>query len=207
MNNKQTEDNDSGSGSGLLIFSCIVLILGAIFVNYKYLNIRWWYFTGIILAGLLLFSVFANLVIRYFKKKKATDDSFIFPEELANKMKNISIGVQYEAAILSIAFIMTGMTLFSIYFVFYLDFTWGYKVFYVFNYACGFVLMGSMLLTNYQQYVYWKQSMTQIIGVDPMSQITEVVKEKAEAKAEARANAKSLYDSKLKGGIETKENG
>jgi cellulose synthase/poly-beta-1,6-N-acetylglucosamine synthase-like glycosyltransferase len=97
--------------------------------------------------------------VKYRKKKKGiVDNDFIFPESMAKPMKTLDIGIQYEASIISIAFLMVGILFFAIYVFFFAPYTWIMKGFVVFNSLCGLVLMGSMLITNYQQLITYRES-------------------------------------------------
>lgn len=141
-----------------LIFVVILYI-----VNYTWLKINIWEFTGIVLGILVILVVGINLIVKIKNRKGKTDDDFIFPTRVANTMKVIDIATQYEASILSIFCLMIGILLFVIYVVFIAEYNWIMKLFISFNSICGLVLIGSMLVTNYQQLMAHKES-TKMLG-------------------------------------------
>jgi Ca2+/Na+ antiporter len=133
-----------------------VIVLYAL--NYFWLKIGIWTYTGIVLGILLVLVVAINIFIKIKNRKGKTDDDFIFSPKIANTMKAVSIETQYEASILSIFCLMVGMLLFVIYVIFIAPYNWIMKVFIAFNSICGIVLIGSMLVTNYQQLMAHKES-------------------------------------------------
>jgi len=159
-----------------ILTGLIILVLLYV-ANYFWLKLTAFKFTGILLGVLLFGGVAANFLFKYIDRHKKQqllakgykptkpEDSFIFPRKIAKKMKGVDIGIQYESTVLAIAFLIVGMIAFSIYFVFFTDFNWAIKGIYIFNSICGVVLMTSMLITNYQQYVYYKQSISQILQI------------------------------------------
>ena len=141
-----------------------LLFVVALYVaNYAWLKINVWAFTGIVLGLLLVLVVAINIVVKIKDRKKDKSDSFIFPDKVANTMKVIDIATQYEASILSIFCLMIGILLFVIYVIFLAPYNWITKAFVAFNSICGLFLMGSMLITNYQQLVAHKES-TRMLG-------------------------------------------
>jgi hypothetical protein len=120
-------------------------------------------FTGIVLLSLIILIIVINFIIKYRNKKKGvTNNDFMFSPEVARTMRVIDIGIQYESTIVALSFLMTGMLLFTIYIIFFAPYTLIMKFFVVFNSLCGFVLMGSMLVTAYQQFVSYKESTSAI---------------------------------------------
>lgn len=153
------------------LFFIVVLYV----LNYTWLKISVWTFTGIVLALLLVLVVAINVVIKIKNRKGKTDeDAFIFPTKVANTMKVIDIATQYEASILSIFSLIIGIILFGIYVVFFAPYNLITKIFVVFNSVCAVLLMGSMLVTNYQQLVSHKES-TRMLGELANQFGTEVV--------------------------------
>jgi hypothetical protein len=68
------------------------------------------------------------------------------------------MSIQYEASILSLFCLIIGMMLFTIYVIFIAPYTWFMKIFIALNTFFGIGLMGSMLVTNYQQFISYKES-------------------------------------------------
>lgn len=133
-------------------------VIGLYLSNAIWFEIGLWTFTGIVLGLLLVMIIVINIFIKIKNRKGKTDDNFIFSEKTAEIMKAIDISTQYEASILSLFCLIMGMLLFIIYVVFIAPYTWVMKIFISFNTICGIVLMGSMLVTNYQQFVSHKES-------------------------------------------------
>lgn len=137
----------------------ILFIVALYIINYLFLDMNIFTFTGIVLILLVFLIITINFYVKYQNKKKGvTNDDFIFSEKVASKMKNIDPSIQYESSLISIAFLITGMILFCIYTIFFTDYAWLMKFFIIFNSLCGIVLMGSMLVTNYQQFISYKES-------------------------------------------------
>jgi hypothetical protein len=138
----------------------LIFVIGLYAINYFWLKISIWTYTGIVLGILLVLVVTINIFIKIKnrKGKTKTDDDFIFPTKVANTMKAIDISIQYESSILSLFCLMMGMLLFVIYVIFIAPYNLITKIFIVFNTICGLGLMGSMLVTNYQQFVAHKES-------------------------------------------------
>jgi hypothetical protein len=141
------------------LFFVIILYI----INYTWLKINVWAFTGIVLGLLLVLIVAINIVVKLRDRKKDKSDDFIFSSKVANTMKAIDIATQYEASILSLFCLMIGILLFVIYVIFLAPYNLITKIFIAFNSICGVVLMGSMLVTNYQQLMAHKES-TKMLG-------------------------------------------
>jgi uncharacterized membrane protein len=141
----------------------LIFVIGLYALNYFWLKINIWTYTGIVLGILLVLVVAINIVIKIKNRKGKTDDNFIFPTKVANTMKAIDIVTQYESSILSLFCLIVGMLLFIIYIVFIMPYSWILKAFIIFNTVFGIILMGSMLVTNYQQLMSYKES-TKVLG-------------------------------------------
>lgn len=142
----------------------LIFVVALYIVNYTWLKINVWVFTGIALGLLLILVIAINIVIKIKDRKKGKNpDDFIFPTKVANTMKVIDIATQYEASILSIFCLMVGILLFVIYVTFIAPYNLITKIFIDFNSICGIALMGSMLVTNYQQLTAHKES-TRVLG-------------------------------------------
>jgi len=136
----------------------LLFIIALYAVNYFWLKINLWNYTGIVLGILVTLVVVINIVVKIKNRKGKTDDNFIFSEKTAEIIKAIDMSTQYEASTLSFFCLMMGMILFTIYNIFIAPYTWFIKVFISLNTIFGAGLMGSMLVTNYQQFISYKES-------------------------------------------------
>jgi len=89
-------------------------------------------------------------------------NTYIFPSKLAKMMNKVDLRVQLEASMLSLTFLMVGMILYSIYLAIYGGMNIWMKVFIIFNSICGMILMSTYLITNFQQYKNFMDTM----GID-----------------------------------------
>ena len=136
----------------------LIFVIALYTLNYFWLKIGMWEFTGIVLLLLIILIVGINVFVKIKNRKKKDSDDFIFPSAVANTMRTIDISIQYESSLLALFALMFGMLLFVIYVIFLAPYNIITKVFIVFNSICGMVLMGSMLITNYQQYMSHRES-------------------------------------------------
>jgi len=141
----------------------LLFVIALYVLNYLWLEINIWTYTGIVLGVLLVLVVAINIVIKLKNRKKKDNDDFIFPTKVAETMKTIDIATQYEASILSLSCLIIGMLLFIIYVLFIAPYSWIMKIFIAFNTICGIGLMASMLVTNYQQLMAHRES-TKMLG-------------------------------------------
>ena len=81
---------------------------------------------------------------------------YIFPDKLAKVMGGISQRTQFEASMLSMVFILAGLIGFTIY-IWFTSNSLVFKIMWSVNAAAGFVLIGSYLITAYQQYFSFMQ--------------------------------------------------
>lgn len=77
---------------------------------------------------------------------------YIFPNPMAKMMKNVDMKTQYESSLMSMALLLIGMILMSVYTMIYVDQGMVFKVLIVINLIAGFVFMFSFMITTYQQY-------------------------------------------------------
>ncbi len=96
-------------------------------------------------------------------KKDKEKHSYCFPDIMAKVMKKVDDRTQMEASLLSMSFLLVGMITLSVYLVVWGDFSWWFKGMTIFNTLCGFIFLSSYLVTVYQQYVNYMESM-EIIG-------------------------------------------
>lgn len=100
-------------------------------------------------------------------------NKYIFPSKVAEAMKKVDLRTQLEASMLSTSLLVLGMFLYGVYLVIYGGMTWGQKAIIIFNLLCGIVLMGSSLITSYQQYYTFLDT----VGIDTAKE-KELVKKK-----------------------------
>ena len=94
--------------------------------------------------------------------RQKEEHSYIFPKKMARIMAVIDQRTQYESALLSMTFIMIGMLALTIYMDFFTAQTLLFKIMFTFNIVCGFFLMGSFLITQFQSYIQFMQVMDEI---------------------------------------------
>lgn len=140
----------------------VVVTICAVILNVTTLKIGWSSFVGALLLALLFFGVVGNLIYKLILKKKGikgpVENAFIFPNKLADKMKKVDLGIQYESSVVSISFLLVGIIAMDIYLVFFYSLSLPMKIFMAFNGICGVALMSSMLVTYYQQLVAYRES-------------------------------------------------
>ena len=136
----------------------LLFIITLYVVNYFWLKINLWTYTGMVLGILVILVVAINIFIKIKNRKGKTDENFIFSENTANIIKAVDMSTQYEASILSLFCLIIGMVLFMIYVIFIAPYTLFFKIFISLNTLFGVGLMGSMLVTNYQQFISYKES-------------------------------------------------
>jgi Na+-transporting methylmalonyl-CoA/oxaloacetate decarboxylase gamma subunit len=136
----------------------LLFIIGLYVLNYFWLKINLWTYTGMVLGILVILVVAINIIIKIKNRKGKTDENFIFSEKTANIIKAVDMSTQYEASILSLFCLIIGMVLFMIYVIFIAPYTLFFKIFISLNTLFGIGLMGSMLVTNYQQFISYKES-------------------------------------------------
>jgi hypothetical protein len=102
----------------------------------------------------------------------ADKNTYIFPKGLAKRMAIAPMQMQLEAGMLSTSLLMLGMLFMMIYMGFFMEQSLIFKIGVVFNLICGFVLMGSQVVTMFQQYQYHLETM----GIDTGEQKKEIKK-------------------------------
>lgn len=140
----------------------VIALVAILFIfNYFALGINIYYFTGIVLALFLVGAIVINFLKKYIQKKKGIkgeENAFIFPDKLAKKMKSVDVGIQLESTVISTSFLIIGMIAFAIYTLFFYEAGTVLKIFILFNTLCGIGLLGSMVITNFQQLVSYRES-------------------------------------------------
>lgn len=87
--------------------------------------------------------------------------NYVFPSKIAYAMKHISQRTIYEAGMLSMIFIMIGLIFMLIYIPFFTNSSLALKIGTAVNCLAGFVLLGSWLTNQFQQY----QSYLMVMGI------------------------------------------
>jgi len=130
-------------------------------------------------------------------------NTYIFPSKLAKMMNKVDLRVQLEASMLSLTFLMVGMILYSIYLAIYGGMNIWMKVFIIFNSICGMVLMSTYLITNFQQYKNFMDTM----GIDSEHEkkkikergnIIQRIKQAHAERIERKVQAKMIEQKELK---------
>jgi hypothetical protein len=85
-------------------------------------------------------------------KSQKIDNRYIFPNFLADAMSKVDFRTQNESALLSQTLLIIGMILMALYMVMYSGQTLYFKVLLVINLVCGIIFISSYLVTTYQQY-------------------------------------------------------
>jgi len=93
-------------------------------------------------------------------EQRKTKGNYIFGKGAGKTMNKISPRTQYEAAMMSMVFIMFGLIATAIYLPF-TGISLFLKIFIPFNSLCGLVLLSSFLVTTFQQY----QSYLAVMGI------------------------------------------
>ena len=84
---------------------------------------------------------------------------YVFPEKMARMMASIDFRTQMEAGMMSQFLLLMGLTLMMFFMLFFQPGSWWYKGLIIFNMACGWLLIGSYLVTTYQQYTSYMEAM------------------------------------------------
>ena len=92
------------------------------------------------------------------KQQENKRPNYIFPDFLGEWMSNISQQVQYEASMLSMTLLMVGLILSGVYAVLYLPVPLWFKITTCINCLFGIVFMWSFIVTTYQQYLAYMDS-------------------------------------------------
>ena len=105
-------------------------------------------------------------------KKPKEKYKFIFPNFMSKIMKDVSMRTQLESSLISMSLIMISLTLMVIYLLFFGEGSWAYKILILINLLAGFLFISSFLMTTYQQYISYMQTM----GFDPQKERQDVLK-------------------------------
>lgn len=97
---------------------------------------------------------------------------YCFPNIMAKAMGKVSMQVQLESSMMSMAMIQIGMLLMAVYLIFFGESGWVYKGLILINLGAAFIFISSFLATTYQQYVEHMK----IMGIDPSKHKEEIRK-------------------------------
>ena len=78
--------------------------------------------------------------------------SYVFGDFLGKAMSRVDLRTQLEASMMSMALILVGLVISSIYIFFFVNFPLWYRIVLVINMLAGLVFLWSNLVTQYQQY-------------------------------------------------------
>jgi len=78
--------------------------------------------------------------------------NYIFGDFLGKAMSKVDLRTQLEASMMSMALILVGLVVSSVYIFFFIDFPLWYRIVLVINMLAGLVFLWSNLVTQYQQY-------------------------------------------------------
>jgi hypothetical protein len=96
------------------------------------------------------------------KKKEKIKNRYIFGDKLAKMMSKVSMRTQLESSLFSQALLLLGMTIMIVFNILFSESGLVSKIMITFNLICAWVLIGSFLVTSFQQY----QSHLNALGVD-----------------------------------------
>ncbi len=105
-------------------------------------------------------------------KDKKPKHNYVFPEKMANFMAKVDFRTQMEAGMMSQFLLLIGLTVLMFFMILFQPGTWWYKGMVIFNMAAGWLLIGSYLVTTYQQYVAYMEAME----IDPDEERKKVKK-------------------------------
>ncbi len=91
--------------------------------------------------------------------KEKPKHKYVFPEKMANFMAKVDFRTQMEAGMMSQFLLLIGLTILMFFMILFQPGSWWYKGLVVFNMAAGWLLIGSYLVTTYQQYTSYMEAM------------------------------------------------
>lgn len=106
------------------------------------------------------------------QKKPKEPFKFIFPNIMSKMMREVPMRTQLESSMISMALIISSVTLMAIYLLFFGEGTWWYRTLIIINLFAAFIFISSFLVTTYQQYI----SHMGMMGYDPQKEREEVLK-------------------------------
>ena len=106
------------------------------------------------------------------KKNEKIKNRYIFGDRLAKFMSKVTMRAQLESSMMSQFLLLIGMTIMIIFNVFFTESSLWSKIMITFNLLCAFILIGSFLVTSFQQY----QNHLDALGVDTDDEKTKIKK-------------------------------
>ena len=103
---------------------------------------------------------------------KKPKHKYIFPKKMANFMAKVDMRTQMEAGMMSQFLLLIGLSTMMLFMVFFQSGSWWYKGLIIFNMAAAWILIGSYLVTTYQQYISFMEAME----IDPEEERRKVKK-------------------------------
>ncbi len=126
---------------------------------------------------------------------------FIFPNFVAKGMAKVDMRTQMEAGLISQFLLLTGLTIMVILMLWTTPGSAFYVGMIVFNLSCGWLLISSNLITTYQQYTNYMDSM----GYDPQAEKAAVKASGNIFKRINRARKNKKMKNKLKKELKEKD--
>ncbi len=104
--------------------------------------------------------------------KEKPKHKYVFPKKMANFMANVDMRTQMEAGMMSQFLLLIGLSIMMLFMIFFQEGSWWYKGLIIFNMAAAWILIGSYLVTTYQQYISYMEAMK----IDPEEEKRKVRK-------------------------------
>lgn len=95
-------------------------------------------------------------------KKEKIKNRYVFGDKLSKIMSKVSMRAQLEMSMMSQFLLLLGLTIMVVLNLIVGDSGWGIRIIVTFNLLCAWVLIGSYLVTTFQQY----QSYMDALGID-----------------------------------------
>ena len=93
------------------------------------------------------------------KHQEKGKDNYVFPSPLAKMMEKINLRTQYEATMMSVLFILVGLTISVVYMFIYVQLVLWYKITLIVNLIAAMIFLSSSLITSFQQYKSYLRAM------------------------------------------------
>jgi hypothetical protein len=116
------------------------------------------------------------------QQKTIKEPKFIFPKKIAQKMRDVPQHIQMESSMLATTLLLFGLIAIAIQQLF-TELSPVMKGMIIFNIICGMVIMGSTLITSYQQYHNYIMTM----GIDLKEEKKKLKLERKQKKEKLKA--------------------
>ena len=93
------------------------------------------------------------------KHQEKSKDNYVFPSPLAKMMEKVNLRTQYEATMMSVLFILVGLTISVVYMFLYVELILWYKITLIVNLIAAMIFLSSSLITSFQQYKSYLRAM------------------------------------------------